>query len=125
MKKYATVLAILFILTSCATGELMSRLRPGMPKQEVIQTLGNPDGYQARGEYEALKYSHRLVTGWAWDRADYFVILKDGKQLSTVPERSALRIIATFCSWFPSAEVPDLYSTVADSQGFSLFIRHS
>ena len=79
MKKYATVLAILFILTSCATGELMSRLRPGMPKQEVIQTLGNPDGYQARGEYEALKYSHRLVTGWAWDRADYFVILKDGK----------------------------------------------
>jgi len=79
MKKYAAVLAILFILTGCATGELMSRLRPGMPKQEVIQTLGNPDGYQARGEYESLKYSHRLVTGWAWDRADYFVILKDGK----------------------------------------------
>jgi hypothetical protein len=79
MKKYAAVLVILFILTGCATGELMSRLRPGMPKDEVIQTLGNPDGYQARGEYEALKYSHRLVTGWAWDRADYFVILKDGK----------------------------------------------
>ena len=79
MKKYFAVLGVLFILAGCATGELMSRLRPGMPKQEVIQTLGNPDGYQARGEYEALKYSHRLVTGWAWDRADYFVILKDGK----------------------------------------------
>jgi len=79
MTKYIAVLAFFFILTGCATGELMSRLRPGMPKQEVIQTLGSPDGYQARGEYEALKYSQRLVTGWAKDRADYFVILKDGK----------------------------------------------
>ena len=79
MRKFAAALAILLILAGCATGELMSRLRPGMPKQEVIQILGNPDGYQSRGEYEALKYSHRLVTGWAWDRADYFVILKDGR----------------------------------------------
>ncbi|MBW2004096.1 MAG: hypothetical protein JRI72_05695 [Deltaproteobacteria bacterium] len=79
MRKFAAALAILLILAGCATGELMSRLRPGMPKQEVIQILGNPDGYQSRGEYEALKYSHRLVTGWAWDRADYFVILKGGK----------------------------------------------
>jgi hypothetical protein len=78
MRKFAAALAILLILAGCATGELMSRLRPGMPKQEVIQILGNPDGYKSRGEYEALKYSHRLVTGWALDRADYFVILKDG-----------------------------------------------
>ena len=79
MTKVATVLSIVLILCGCATGELMSRMRPGMPKQEVVQVLGNPDGYQSRGEYEALKYSHRLVTGWAWDRADYYVILKDGK----------------------------------------------
>ena len=79
MKKFAVVLIFFFMMAGCATGELMSRLRPGMPKDEVIGILGNPDGYQSRGEYESLKYSHRLVTGWAWDRADYFVILKEGK----------------------------------------------
>lgn len=79
MKKLAALIIILSLVAGCATGELMSRLRPGMPKEEVIGVLGSPDGYQSRGEYESLKYSHRLVTGWAWDRADYFVILKDGK----------------------------------------------
>ena len=67
MTKVATVLSIVLILCGCATGELMSRMRPGMPKQEVVQVLGNPDGYQSRGEYEALKYSHRLVTGKIWE----------------------------------------------------------
>ena len=79
MKKLAVVIIFIFMMAGCATGELMSRLRPEMPKDEVIGILGNPDGYQSRGEYESLKYSHRLVTGWAWDRADYFVILKEGK----------------------------------------------
>jgi hypothetical protein len=49
-----------------------------MPKAEVIQLLGNPDGFQSRGPYEALKYSNRLVSGWAADRADYYVVVKDG-----------------------------------------------
>lgn len=79
MKKMFLLFLLLVFLVGCATGELMSRLRPGMSKEEVTNILGNPDGYQNRGEYEALKYSHRLVTGWAWDRADYFVILKDSK----------------------------------------------
>ena len=79
VRSFVVIIVFLFIITGCATGELMSRLRPGMPKEEVVQALGHPDGYQSRGEYEALKYSHRLVTGWSWDRADYFVILKDGK----------------------------------------------
>lgn len=79
MKKIFVVLVVLFLLVGCATGQQMSKLRPGMSKTEVTDILGNPDGYQARGEYEALKYSHRLVTGWAWDRADYYVIFKDQK----------------------------------------------
>jgi len=73
----AIVLAV--ILAGCATGELMSSLRPGMTKEEVTRVLGSPDGFQSRGEYESLKYSNRLVTGWAWDRADYFVILRDNR----------------------------------------------
>lgn len=81
MKKMFLLFLLLVFIVSCATyeSELMSRLHPGMPKEEVTDILGNLDGYQTRGEHEALKYSHRLVTGWAWDRADYFVILKDNK----------------------------------------------
>ncbi len=79
MKKLFVLILLLVLLIGCATGELMSRLRPGMSKDEVTNILGNPDGFQARSEYESIKYSHRLVTGWAWDRADYFVILKDNK----------------------------------------------
>ena len=79
MKKLFVLILLLALLIGCATGVLMSRVRPGMSKDEVTNILGNPDGFQAKGEYEAIKYSHRLVTGWAWDRADYFVILKDNK----------------------------------------------
>jgi len=85
MKKLFLLLLLLVFILGCATGELMSQLQPGMPKEEVTNILGNPDGYQNRGEYEALKYSHRLVTGWSWDRADYFVILKDGKVVEYGP----------------------------------------
>lgn len=78
MKLFTSIVCVI-LLAGCATGELMSSLRPGMTKEEVTHVLGNPDGFQSRGEYESLKYSHRLVTGWAWDRADYFVILKDSR----------------------------------------------
>lgn len=78
MRLFAVILCIIS-LAGCATGERMSSLQPGMSKEDVTRILGNPDGFQPRGEYESLKYSHRLVTGWAWDRADYFVILKDNR----------------------------------------------
>ena len=29
--------------------------------------------------YEQLEYTHRLITGWSWDRSDFNVILKDGR----------------------------------------------
>lgn len=83
MRKVFLLLVSLFVV-SCATvfsitGEKISRLSPGMTKAEVIQTLGNPDGFKKIDGQEILTYSHRLVTVWAWDRADYHVILKDGK----------------------------------------------
>jgi hypothetical protein len=73
------LLVFLTLLAGCTTGERMSDIQPGMTKDEVTSVLGRPDGYQSRGEFEALKYSHRLVSGWAWDRADYFVILNANK----------------------------------------------
>lgn len=73
-------IAGLLVLSACATtGEKMKRLNSGMTREDVVGVLGRPDGVQTSGDYEALKYSHRMVTGWAWDRADYNVILKDGR----------------------------------------------
>ena len=77
--RFLIMFVIALSLFGCATGEKMSMLKEGMTKTEVVDILGDPDGFQRLGEYEALKYNHRLVTGWAWDRADYSVIVKDGK----------------------------------------------
>lgn len=78
MKKVVLSLA-LTLFFGCTTGEKMSWLREGMTKDEVVSILCNPDGFQRLGDYESFKYNHRMVTGWAWDRADYSVVLKDGK----------------------------------------------
>ena len=73
------VLAFLFILAGCVTGDLISQLRPGMSQSHVKQILGNPDGYQSQGDYEMFIYANRLTSAWSWDKANYYVILKDGK----------------------------------------------
>ena len=84
---FVSIILGTFVLTSCAmtTGEKIKHLNIGMTRTEVVKMLGRPDGVQKSGEYEALKYAHRLVTGWAWDRADYNVILKDGKVIEYGP----------------------------------------
>jgi hypothetical protein len=79
MRRFIFAVALLTALSACATGERMQIIREGMPKDEVIATLGNPDGFQRNGEYEALRYTNRLMSGWSWDRADYNVILRDGR----------------------------------------------
>ena len=59
--------------------EDMSRLEPGMTRQQVVGLLGRPDVVRSSGAYEQLEYTHRLITGWSWDRSDFKVILKDGR----------------------------------------------
>lgn len=66
-------------MTGCATGQKVKRLSPGMSQARVVKTLGRPDGYKAEGDYIILKYTNKLISGWSWDTADYFVILKDDK----------------------------------------------
>lgn len=81
MKRISTIFVIVILCSicfSCAHGSKMKKLSPGMTKQEVINTLGRPDGYTISGEYEALKYANKLMSGWSWDRADYYAILKNG-----------------------------------------------
>lgn len=57
----------------------MVRVKPGLSKDEVTRLLDNPDGCHSRGEYESLRYSNRLISGWGWDGGDHFVDLNDAK----------------------------------------------
>lgn len=80
MGKLFYALTIALLLSACATGEkVRAQLQEGMSKQDVIAALGKPDGFQRTGDLEALTYKNRLVSGWSWDRADYTVILQNGR----------------------------------------------
>jgi hypothetical protein len=79
MKMMFLALSVVSLLSACTTGEQMSRLEPGMTRQQVVGILGRPDAVRSNGPYEQLEYTHRLITGWSWDRSDFKVILKDGR----------------------------------------------
>ncbi len=64
------------------TGNAFKKLEEGMSKDQVIELLGRPDGLSRDQGVEVLTYRNRLMTGWAWDRADYYVILTDGRVTS-------------------------------------------
>ena len=67
------------LLAGCVTGDrVRGGVREGMTKDQVIATLGQPDGFKRNGDAEALQYTNRLISGWSWDRTDYTVILENG-----------------------------------------------
>lgn len=66
------------LLSGCVTGNSVRQLTPGMSRAEAIDVMGPPDGVMVEGQFEALSYSNRLMSGWSWDRTDYYVILEDG-----------------------------------------------
>ena len=72
------VACFLVVLFGCATGEKIQDIHVGMSKGQIIAFLGKPDGSQRSGEYEALRYTNRPVSGSSSDRADYNVILLEG-----------------------------------------------
>lgn len=73
------LLAVAGLISGCVTGQKMGDIHEGISKREVVAILGNPDGYQRTGEYEALRYTDRLISGWSWNRTDYTVILQNGR----------------------------------------------
>ena len=81
MRMMFLALSVASLLSACTTGEKMSSLEPGMTRQQVVGILGRPDAVRRNGPYEQLEYTHRLITGWSWDRSDFKVILKDGRVL--------------------------------------------
>jgi SmpA/OmlA family protein len=79
MKVILLTISVVSLLSACTTGEQMSRLEPGMTRQQVVGILGRPNAVRNSGPYEQLEYTHRLITGWSWDRSDFKVILEDGR----------------------------------------------
>src|SRR5262245_60775009 len=80
MKRVFPFFVIPLLLSGCITGEsVRGSIHEGMSKKEVISELGNPDGFKRTGEYEALTYTNRLISGWSWDRTDYTIILQNGR----------------------------------------------
>lgn len=67
------------IRIAAITGNEFRKLEEGMPKEDVIKLLGKPDGLQKVGNVERLTYANRLMSGWGWDRSDYYVDLTDGR----------------------------------------------
>jgi hypothetical protein len=64
------VLALLCALSlvSCATGKTVP-LSGGLTRAGVIKVIGNPDGFQRSGDYEALHYVERQINGWLLTRS--------------------------------------------------------
>jgi hypothetical protein len=94
-------MSLLLIASSCASGPengskdtvqknrgpfraaLLSRINVGMPKADVIRSIGNPQSVGARKNCEVLHY----VDDKGWWQFDYFYVrLMDGKVESYGPE---------------------------------------
>jgi hypothetical protein len=65
------------LLFGCTTQPIQD-VHKGAFRTQVIALLGKPDGSQRSGEYEALRYTNRIINGSSSDRADYNVILQAG-----------------------------------------------
>ncbi len=67
MKEILLTPSVVSLLSACTTGEQMSRLEPGMTRQQVVGVLGRPDAVRSSGLYEQLEYTtssdHGLVVG--------------------------------------------------------------
>ena len=78
MKEILLTPSVVFLLSACTTGEQMSRLDPGMTRQQVVGVLGRPMQSAVAVYTSSSSTRHILITGWLWDRSDFKVILKDG-----------------------------------------------
>lgn len=68
----------LFISYGCFHGEIITRVQPGMTIEQVKSIMGPQEGYKKIGEYEVYSYYNKLISGWAWDRANYHYVYKGG-----------------------------------------------
>jgi len=77
MKK-VLILSIILALIGCATGDKISKLKTGMLEDRAANIMGEPDRVEKRGEYVVFRYKDRLIGGHSYQKADYYVIVKNG-----------------------------------------------
>lgn len=86
MRAILALMWLVALLSGCVTDEkVRGGIIEGMSKAQVIGTLGKPDGFKRAGEFEALQYTNRLISGWSWDRTDYTVILRNDRVVEYGP----------------------------------------
>ena len=78
MKSFPIISILLTILIlGCVTGEqVRSSIQEGMSKDELTNQLGKPDGFKRVEDYTIYTYTNRLISGWSWDRTDYYFVFK-------------------------------------------------
>lgn len=77
MKWFVVFFVGVFLL--CATGQKFSSLNVGSSKEEVVAVLGSPDGQKMCDDTVTYFYTNRLISGWSWDRSDYYTKFLNGK----------------------------------------------
>lgn len=70
MKWLVIIFFSVFLL--CATGQKFGSLSVGNSKEDVVAVLGTPDGQKMCNDTVTFFYTNRLISGWSWDRSDYY-----------------------------------------------------
>jgi hypothetical protein len=63
----------------CTTGERISGLQEGMTPAQVTDIMGAPTGQQRAGYVLRYEYTNALISGWSWDRADFYAVFENDK----------------------------------------------
>jgi hypothetical protein len=86
MKKLLGILVLGLLLSSNANAvdffgftKKLQKISPGDSPSFVEKKLGRADGFKISGKFKVYHYNHKLISGWAYDRADFHVIFKDDK----------------------------------------------
>lgn len=82
----AAVLGAAGLLSACqTTGAKIAHLYTGNSEMEVRETLGRPDAVHVFGDYDVYTYLARHRSRLSLARADYTVVMKDGKVVQFGP----------------------------------------
>lgn len=61
-------------MIGCTTGERITGLQQGMAPAQVTDVMGAPTGQQRAGNVLRYDYANALISGWSWDRADFYAV---------------------------------------------------
>ena len=61
----------------CTAGERISGLQEGMTPAQVRAVMGAPTGQQRAGDVLRYEYTNALISGWSWDRADFYAVFEN------------------------------------------------